>query len=136
MTKPARKTAALKALARQWTPFARIEITPDMRAQYALLRHCHSLYSNSRMEVQCFAIESSIGGVMQVTLKRHGNVEEVTEDDMRRTLLELFGPAATAVEIYRAIEEKWKIRILWILPATWKLPFGMHLSTAFGRPPQ
>jgi len=132
MTKKARKTAVLKSYARVWTPFSPVEITPEMRDKYVLLRHCHSIYANSRFEVQCFACDSSIGGVMQVAIRRHGDVAEVTQEDLRRIVFELFGLETTAVEIYRPMDEVFKGRILWILPETWPIPFGVHTKASWG----
>lgn len=136
--KKVRQRTILKAHGRHWTPYERVVITDDMRTKHPHLLHCHSIYYNSRYECQLFACASPIGGVMQVNIRRHGDVAAVTQEDIKRTIFELFGPEAFAVEVYPppAADTKFNpaIRTLWILPATWELPFGLHTKTAWGRP--
>jgi hypothetical protein len=137
MTKT-RKTAILKAYARRRTLFMQTTITDEMRQQYPHLAHCRAIYSNSRMEVQLFACESPIGGVMQTTLIRHGDIEKLSWQEIQDSLHEIFGPDAVAVEVYPAIVNEWQtktgLRVLWVLPGTWELPFGLHLPNAWGKP--
>ena len=102
----ARKTAVLKSMARQWTPFEKVEITERMMLDYPLLMNCKAIYANSRMEVQMFAAETSIGGVMQVTFIRHGDIEQLTWEEIQRALHEIFGPEVVAVEVYPALQDE------------------------------
>jgi hypothetical protein len=134
----ARKTAILKAYARTKTLFALTEVTDEMRAQYPHLKHCSAIFANSRIEAQCFPCETSIGGVMQCTMIRHGNIAPLSWEEIQKALHELFGPEIVAVEVYPAIDQEWhaksQVRVLWILPTNWPLPFGLHLPNAWGQP--
>ena len=136
MTK-VRKTALLKALGRTWTPFERVEITESMRSEYPLLMNCSAIYANSRMEVQMFAVDTSIGGVMQVTFVRHGDIEQLSWEEIQRAIHEIFGPEVVAVEVYPALQDEWvtnlHLRVLWVLPSTWQLPFGLEKIGAWGK---
>jgi len=136
MTK-VRKTALLKAFGRQWTPFEQVTITPEMQQEYPLLINCMAIYANSRMEVQMFAVDSAIGGVMQVTFIRHGDIEQLTWEEIQRALHEIFGPEVVAVEVYPALQDEWvtklHLRVLWVLPSTWELPFGLDKVGAWGK---
>ena len=133
----ARKTAVLKSMARQWTPFEKVEITERMMLDYPLLMNCKAIYANSRMEVQMFAAETSIGGVMQVTFIRHGDIEQLTWEEIQRALHEIFGPEVVAVEVYPALVDEWQtklhLRVLWVLPSTYSLPFGLEKIGAWGK---
>jgi len=137
MSKRPRKTALLKSFGRHWTNFESVPITPEMIADHPLLATCRAIYANSRYEVQMFAVETSIGGVMQVTAIRHGDIEPAPWEDLQRLIHEIFGPEVVAVEVYPALQDEWvsklNLRVVWILPATWTLPFGLHLPTAWGR---
>ena len=138
MGKAARKTALLKAYARQWTALEPVAITAEMRANWPLLKHCASVYANSRLEVHIYQLETEIGGVNQVTIVRHGQIEDVTWEDAQRAVHEIFGPEVTAVEIYPPYEYEWstklRIKVLWVLPYTWNLPVGLHFPNAWGKP--
>jgi hypothetical protein len=138
MTKRPRKTALLKAYARTWTKFEQVEITEEMRDDYVVLRHCTSIYANSLFEAQLFKIETTIGGVWQCNLIRHGDIEPATWEQIQRAIHDLFGPEVVAVEVYPAIQHEWQskanLRVVWILPSTWELPFGLQLQSAWGKP--
>jgi hypothetical protein len=133
----ARRTALIKAAAREWTPFEQVEITDKMREAYPLLKGCTYLYKNSRYEVQIFSIETPIGGVNQATIIRHGDVATISWEEIQRIIHELFGDDVTAVEIFPALKHEWKtkigLRVLWVLPEGYELPFGLHVKGAFGR---
>jgi len=133
----ARRTALIKAAARQWTPFEEVEITAQMREKFPLLKGCSYLYRNSRYEVQVFALETPIGGVNQVTVIRHGDVEAISWDELQRVIHELFGDDVNAVEMFPALKNEWKtkigLRVLWVLPEGYELPFGLNVEGAWGR---
>jgi hypothetical protein len=133
----ARRTALIKAAARQNTPFEEVEITDAMRAAYPLLKGCTYLYRNSRCEVQIFSMETPIGGVNMVTIIRHGDVATLSWEEIQKSIHDLFGDDVTAVEIFPALKHEWHtkigLRVLWILPAGYELPFGLHVKGAFGR---
>lgn len=132
----ASRSAILKAHARHWTEWMQVPIKPEMREKYPHLRHCSAIYTNSRYEVQTFHVPTSIGGVWQMTAMRHGNLERITWEELQRIKNELFTPEAMAVEIYPAIKDEWNglVRVLWILPTTYSLPFGIHMPGAWGIP--
>jgi len=134
----ARKTAVLKALARTWGEWKLTEPDEQLRAKFPQLKHCKSIWANNRFEVQCFSCESAIGGVWQINIIRHGDLEQVTYAEAQRIIHELFGEDMVAVEIYPALADEWHThsnpRILWILPSTWPLPFGLHVKGAWGQP--
>jgi hypothetical protein len=135
----ARKTAQLKAFARgPWTPWSEVEITLEMRGDHAQLEHCKHIWANNRYEVQAFEVDTAIGGVWQITAVRHGDIEPIEWHEMQRIIHELYGPEVTAVEIYPPIAEEWdtkvNVRVAWILPSTWPLPFGLARSGAWGKP--
>lgn len=140
MGKAARKTAALKALARTWTAFEPVVITDLMRIDFPHLMYCSSIFANSRIEAQIFQVSTSIGGVNQVNLVRHGQIEDVDWEEAQRTIHQLFGPEVSAIEIYPPIEHEWvtklRMRVVWVLPHTWELPFGLHIAGAWGKPIQ
>lgn len=138
MTRRARKTALLKSYARTWTAFEPVSITEKMREEYPLLKHAFAIYANSRYEVQMFNVPSELGGLMQMVVSRHGNIEDITWEELQRIKIELFGPEREAIEVYPTIADEWigvkHIRVLWILPTTWQLPFGLHKTGAWGKP--
>lgn len=136
-----RKTAYLKSLARTWGDWTMTEPDEKLRAEHPHLRKCTSIWANNRFEVQCFPCDSKIGGVWQLNILRHGDLEAIEWAELQRIIHELYGPEIVAVEVYPSLDTEWKgstkyLRVLWILPSTWTLPFGLHLPTAFGKPAQ
>jgi hypothetical protein len=134
-----RKTAYLKALARSWGSWSMTVPDDKLRAEHPHLRNCTSIWANNRFECQAFPCNSSIGGVWQINILRHGDLEAIEWGELQRIVHELYGPEIVAVEVYPSIDSEWKgqtkhLRVLWILPSTWPLPFGLHLPTAFGKP--
>jgi hypothetical protein len=136
--KTPRKTAVLKAYAREWGVWKEVELSDHLRQEHPHLMHCKHIWANQRFEAQGFQIDSSIGGIWQLTTVRHGNLEPVTYDENQRIVHDLFGPEVYAVEIYPPIEHEWrtnlKISVLWVLPSTWALPFGLEKPSAWGKP--
>jgi len=138
MGKAARKTALLKAWAREPKPFERVEVTDEMRQEYPHLMHCSAIYANHKIEAQIFRLYTGIGGVWQVNMIRHGDIAPLSWEEIQAAVHELYGPEVTAVEIYPPIEYEWQttlnLRVIWVLPHTWKLPFGLHVAGAWGKP--
>lgn len=137
--KRARQTAVLKAYARgEWTKWDPVVITDKMRNDYPQLKNCSYIYANNRYEVQIFELATAIGGIMQMTIIRHGDIEKISWEEIQRAVHELFGPEVSAIEIYPPIQFEWQtnvnLRVVWILPSTWELPFGLHLPGAWGKP--
>jgi hypothetical protein len=134
----ARQTAILKAMARTWGEWHRQIPTDELRKDFPQLRHCRCIWSNNRFEVQSFACETPIGGVWQIVIIRHGDLEQVTYAEAQRIIHELFGEEIVAVEVYPSLATEWhgksNPKVLWVLPETWPLPFGLHLNNAWGQP--
>lgn len=132
-----RQRTLLKSAARRWTPWESVAVTEAMRSEHPHLRHCAGIFRNSRYEVQMFHCDSVIGGVVQATIVRHGDLEEMTWEELQRILRERFGPDAVAVEIYPKTADEWhvhtRVRVLWILPAGYQLPFGLEQPASWGR---
>ena len=109
-----------------------------MITEHPLLMHCYAIYGNSRIEVQMFKIDTAIGGVMQTTFIRHGDIAPLTWEEIQDALHELFNPETVAVEVYPALADEWQaktnIRVLWVLHSTWPLPFGLQMASAWGKP--
>lgn len=133
-----RKTAILKNFALQWGAWSQTEVTEQMRSDFPHLMHCKHIWANQRYEVQAFICETPIGGAWQLGIIRHGDIEQIHWDEIQRIVHELFGPEVVAVEVYPAIADEWQskanLRVVWILPSTWPLPFGLHLASAWGKP--
>ena len=142
MSPKVRQRTILKALARTWGEWRSVEITAAMRAEHPLLKYAREVFANNRFELHSFSVPSSIGGVTQISISRHGQIEDVTWEEAQRAVHELFGPEVTAIEVYPPIEHEWRnasgqtarVKVLWILPSTWPIPFGLHLRGAWGVP--
>ena len=134
----ARQTAILKALARTWGEWKLTEPDDKIRSEHPHLRHCKCIWANNRYEVQGFVCETPIGGVWQLTVLRHGDLEKIMYSELQRIIHELFGDDIVAVEIYPALADEWQTKtnltVLWMLPKTWPLPFGLHVKGAWGKP--
>jgi len=133
-----RQTALLKALARNPGEWKEKEVTDDMRRDFPHLLYCERVWFNNKHECQAFKVLSPIGGVWQLNVVRHGNLESTDWQEKQKIVHDLFGPEVYAVEIYPPIEHEWrtnlKISVLWVLPSTWALPFGLHVAGAWGKP--
>lgn len=133
-----RQRHRLKTVGKKITPLVRLDEKKLAQAkkEHKFLENCSAIYSNSRVEVQLFPCKSDIGATMQCNVRRHGDIDELTWRELQRIKTELFGEQAVAVEVFPAAEQEWKptveVRVLWILPTTWTIPFGLHLSTAWG----
>jgi hypothetical protein len=136
-TIPQMQRAHAKKMAKVWTSFVPITITDRMREDNPVLEKCHSMHGNSFFEVHCFACPSEIGGFMQVTVRRHADLEDITWEQLQRVKNELFGQGHTALELYPPKDQEWhpkvNVRILYICPVGWPVPFGLGLPTAWGQ---
>lgn len=132
-----RQRTLMKAVARNWTPFVSMPVTDELKAKFPFLAHCSEIRSNSRFEAHLFNCDSTIGGVVQMNVRRHGDIAPITWDDLQRVKTEIFGPEATAVEVYPPPALEWgsriPVRVLWVLPTTWEIPFGLHRAGAWGQ---
>lgn len=134
MSRAERKTHAIKRVGKTWSAWTEIPVTDEIRKSAVHMHNVHSIWANSRFEAQAFRVSSHEGGIMQLVVARHGHVEPVSWNDMQRIKTELFGAENFAIEIYPAevVSVEMKIRIMWIMPAGWAPPCGLHLPTAWG----
>jgi len=136
MGKAARKMAVLKAYAREWGQWKNVELTDELCNDHPLLEHCKAIWENQRYEVQAFSVQTSIGGVWQLSIIRHSDLEPISWGEIQRIVHELYGPEVTAVELYPPLEAEWKThanpRQIWVMPLTWERPFGLDLPGAWG----
>ena len=136
MAKPARRTAVLKSYAREWGAWNTVEVTDQMRQENTLLMHCKGIWANNRYEVISYAVETPIGGVWQLSIIRHGDLEPISWGEIQRIVHELYGAEVTAVELYPPLEAEWKThanpRQIWVMPMTWERPFGLDRPGAWG----
>lgn len=136
MSIASKQRARLKTIGKQWSDWESIPVTDKMRQEFDYLKNVHSIFRNSRLSVHMFAITTDIGAVMQCDIKKHTG-EEISYSDLQRAKAELFSPDAVALEVYPAaaidVGIKANIRVLWVMPVDWSLPYGLHLPTAWGR---
>jgi len=136
MGKATRLRTKLKSVARHWTPWESVPITEEMRTDHPHLAHCKEILANSRFEVQLFHCASNIGGVVQMNVSRHGDLEKISWEELQRIKKEIFGNTVVAIEIYPAKLSEWtiarEVRVLWIMPSSYQLPVGLHLPNAWG----
>ena len=134
-----RERHRLKTIGKTVTPYTRIPDSKliELRAAHDFLSNCYAIYTNSRCEVHCFPCATEIGAVMQVNIRRHGDLEELTWRELQDIKNEVFGSHTQAVEVFPEASEEWnplaKVRVLWIMPTGWRLPFGLSMQTAWGK---
>ena len=138
MGRATRLRTRIKAVSRHWSEWTPVEVTAEMREKHPHLEHCGQIFANSRFEVQVFPIACpGLGGVQQVCVTRHGDLERISWDDLQRVKRELFGEHSLALEVYPPDDcethFKREIRVLWVQPVGHILPYGLHLESAFGR---
>ena len=113
------------------------EVTPELCAEHPHLAHCKAIYTNHRYEVQAFDCRSPIGGIVQLMVHRHFDLEEISWPEMQRIKRELFGEVL-ALEMYPPVQIEWgkesKVRVVFIMPLDYDPPFGLHRPEAWGNP--
>lgn len=127
----------VKALGRSWGEWRVIPVTDVLWKDNPHLEHCTNIFANNRYQVDVFPFPCpGIGGIQQLAITRHFDFEEITWEELQRIVHELFGDDVTAVEIFPAKHVEWKVarpvRVLWVLPRTYTLPFGLHFEEAWG----
>lgn len=133
MSREARVRHRIKTVGRAWTEWKEIAVTDEIRNSSPHMEHVEHIYANSRFEVNTYTVKTAIGGVTQVVIARHHHLEAIDWNEAMRVKTELFGGDAEAVEIYpKGIVPGMKVRILWVLPAGYELPFGLGKPGAFG----
>ena len=134
MSKAQRLRHRMKTVAREWSAWTEIKITDEIRQSAPHMRHVHRIFYNSRFQVDMFEVKSEVGGIVQCCINRHGQIELATWPEIQRVKTELFGPDHFAIEIYpdEVVEFTMQTRIIWVMPAGWRPPCGLHLRTAWG----
>jgi len=136
MSIAAKQRARLKTIGKVWSVFEQIQVTDKLRAEHQYLRNVHSIYRNTVCSVHMFAVTTSIGAVMQCDLKPHLPDRILTWEECQRVKDELFSPDAVAMEMFPAASIAWRtkinVRVLYVMPVDWEVPWGLHLPTAFG----
>lgn len=134
MSRVERKTHKLKLVAKTWGSWREVPVTGDIRSEAPHLEHLSKMFINNRFRVDIFYCGSEVGGVVHACILRHGLLESPDAQEVQRIKSELFGIDSEAVEIFpaKATSIPKNVRHLWILPTTWKLPFGFESETAWG----
>lgn len=136
MSHASKQQHRFKTIGKVWSAWESVTITDKMRDEHRYLKNVHSVFRNSRYAVHMFACATTLGAVMQVDVMPHHIKREIPYGDMQRIKAELFSPDAVALEVYPAaaidMQIDANVRIMWVMPVDWVLPFGLHLPTAFG----
>lgn len=132
-----KQRSAAKIAGRTWGEWRSVAVTDDMKLAFPHREYCTNIFANNRYQVEVFPFPCpGIGGIQQLCVSRHYDLEEISWDELQRIVHELFGESVTAVEIFPARHVEWKIqskvRVLWVLPTTYTLPFGLHFVEAWG----
>jgi len=102
-------------------------VSPTYPTRMKLKRAClNDVYS-----VQFFEDESAWGKIDHVLIRRHDQGTVVPWSDMQRIKDELLGPERVAVQVFppqSQLIDQANCYHLWVLPAGFELPFGLHLK--------
>jgi hypothetical protein len=110
-------------------------IGQELIDEFPQLRHCKHIWFNNRVEVQVYECRSTIGGIVQLMIRRHFDLEELSWSEIQRIVRQLFGDVM-ALEMYPPASVEWhteaNVRVVWVMPLDWVSPFGLHRPEAFG----
>jgi hypothetical protein len=127
-----------KTVGRTWGDWQGRPFTEEEIQTHPHLRNCSLHYFNNRYDVTGFRCSSPIGGIWQVMVSRHYDLEPITWEELQRIKNECFGPHALALEMYPPADVEWKpqsnVRVLYVMPTDFIPPFGLHLESAWGNP--
>lgn len=133
MSKAQRQRHRLKTVAKEWTPFLEVEVTDELRAAAPHLQYLWKRWTNSRFIVEAFQVKSSLGGIVQLSIIRHGLLDVADSYEVERIRLELFGPEYLGIELYgRGVNPTMKMRTLWLMPDGYDVPYGLGKPNAWG----
>lgn len=117
----------IKTQAKYWTAWRQMEITDVMRETHPHLKRAAKIWFNSRCEAVQYNLSSGIGGVVLLTVSRHGQLEEPSRTDLYMTKIDLFGEENDAVEIYpKGKFVPSRSRVLLVLPLGYDLPYAIE----------
>ncbi len=133
MSKAQRQRHRLKTISKEWSPFIEVDVTDELRNAAPFLKNVWKRWANSRFIVDSFIVKTPIGGVVQLAIVRHGQLDVANWFEVERIRLELFGPEHLGIEIHeRGVGSTMKARMLWIMPSDFDLPCGLDKSNAWG----
>ena len=134
MSEASRKRNRIKTVGKEWSGWHEVGVSDEFRKANPILKNCKAIWANSRFEVQVFECATPIGGVVQLVIARHMHIERVTWHEMLRIKNELYGVDKLGVEIFprEVVGPNFKIRVMWIMPQDYEMPFGLHKNSAWG----
>jgi hypothetical protein len=133
MSKETRQRHQLQRAAKMWTPLVEQDVTDELRAAAPHLKNLWKRWANTRFVVEAFQVKTPLGGVVQLSIIRHGLLDVADYFEVERIRLELFGPEYLGIEMHeRGVNPAIKMRSLWIMPADYDLPFGLDKENAWG----
>lgn len=91
-------------------------------------RDVHTVWKNGWLAVMVRTCRTEIGLVHHATI-RSASGRDLNWKEKQRIKNELFGPQATAIEVFPATDrliDDANLWHLWILPLGFSLPFGLH----------
>jgi hypothetical protein len=130
-----RKTVAddFKTLAKQtWSAWENVPWKTEVAARPNAPKPLPGLYrfaKNNRYSVQFFKRQTEWGEVIHLIVRRHDEKPTRSWVDLQRLKNELVGKDRIAVEVFPAeadLIDDADLYHLWVLPAGFTLPFGLH----------
>lgn len=133
MSKSSQERHRMQKMAKVWSAWREVAVTEELRASSPHMAKVDKIWANSRFEVNAFVCSSSIGGITQLVIFRHGHLDTVDFNEAQRIKTELFGPDVVAVEVYpKGVIPALSIRVLWIMPVGHELAYGIDKEMAWG----
>ncbi|MGL5922147.1 DUF7694 domain-containing protein [Chroococcidiopsis sp.] len=122
-----RRAYDFKQMARDaWSEWEWLDVASHEKAPHDLLKAClNNVYS-----VQFFQKYTAWGIINHLMVRRHDAKPIRSWSDMQRIKNELIGSDRVGVEVYPSVTDvvdDANIYHLWVLPAGYTLPFGLHL---------
>ena len=124
----AQKSYARTLAKSPWEPLEPKLLTRDQRACFEGLGNFAGAWVNNILSVQGYRREAW-GGVMQLAVRRHDEVEIAGWDILQRVKNEIAGVEAVAVEVYPPqgeVVDQANMRHLWVLPDGFDLPLTIR----------
>ena len=90
-------------------------------------------FQNALYSVQLHRKPSEWGEIILLMVRRNDEAPVRSWSDMQRIKNEIVGTERVAVEVYPAesdLVDQANMYHLWVLPEGFKLPFGLHMTTA------
>lgn len=136
MSRAERKTYQLKKGTRQeyWSAWVQIPVAQEMINAAPHMKRVASIFANSIFEAHLYNCASPVGGIVQLVVSRRDGSGVASWAELQRVKNDLFGDEWAAIELYppNISEIDSKSRYLWVMPAGWESPCGLHLPTAWG----